>query len=170
MKKSKISNTHTIEDPKLYPYVIQMDQYGYALNKYVEAENNTRIKTIAYLSSLEQCLDRLAKELHGEGQNQLSHARAAHRAHAADGAGARQRRRLAHRRDGARRRHCARGGVLFAAVHAGARGRVLHGGVQQVGHDCHLQPGAELVHEPDGGRADPLCGHAGVGRQPGAQH
>ena len=62
MKKSKISNTHTIEDPKLYPYVIQMDQYGYALNKYVEAENNTRIKTIAYLSSLEQCLDRLAKD------------------------------------------------------------------------------------------------------------
>ena len=60
MKKSKNSNTHTIEDPRLYPYIIQMDQYGYALNKYVEAESNTRIKTVAYLSSMEQCLNRLA--------------------------------------------------------------------------------------------------------------
>ena len=42
--------------------------------------------------------------------------------------------------------------------------------MQQVGHDCHLQPGAELVHEPDGGRPDPLCGHADVGRHERGEH
>jgi hypothetical protein len=63
-KQKKNSNIYTITDPLLEPYYIQFDQFCFTAVKKVKAGNSDRVRdyTVGYYSSVESCLDSIAKD------------------------------------------------------------------------------------------------------------
>lgn len=59
----KNSNNYRILDPALEPYIIQYDQTGFTVFKKITSlENNEREHTVGYYSSMDACLNAIAKD------------------------------------------------------------------------------------------------------------
>ena len=68
------SKANYIEDPKLYPYRINMDQYQYCLEKHLSSrkDGNLRWATLGFHSTIEVCLRRMVEDtVRGESYKSL---------------------------------------------------------------------------------------------------